>query len=80
MARNMILQQFGGPQVLDSIGDRLEPIVDNYLQSENGKHYQEIHESVRTEKVLAIIKENISITEKKVSYDEYTKIMEKELK
>lgn len=78
MAKNMIVQQFGGPSVLESIGDRIDPIVDNYLQSENGKHYSEIHESVRTEKVLTLIKEKVSITDKKVKYDDYAKIMEKE--
>ncbi|MDH5382293.1 MAG: trigger factor [Cyclobacteriaceae bacterium] len=74
-ATEMILEQFGGPVAAESILDKMEGIAENYLQSENGKHYQEIHDALISEKIMNIIKESISITEKKVTVEEFTKIV-----
>ena len=78
-AKEMIIQQFGGQSALGNLEDKIDPIVDNYLQGENGKHYNEIGDSLRTDKILDVIKESISITEKKDKLDEFTKLVEKEL-
>ena len=78
-AKEMIIQQFGGQSALGNLEDKIDPIVDNYLQGENGKHYNEIGDSLRTDKNMDVIKESISITEKKDKLDEFTKLVEKEL-
>ncbi len=77
-AKEMIVSQFGGMSALGALEDKIDPIVDNYLQSENGKHYSDIHEQLRNEKILDHIEGQISVTEKKVKFDEFTKIVEKE--
>ena len=77
-AKNMIIQQFGGPQAAASIADKMDSIVDNYLQGENGKYYQSIYDNLLSQKVLEAIKEKISIQEKKVSVDEFSKIVEEQ--
>ena len=79
-ARKMIIGQFGGEEALGQLGDKIDGIVDSYLQGENGKAYSEIYDQLRTEKILGVIKEQISITEKKVKFEEFTKLVEKEFK
>ena len=77
-AKEMIISQFGGQAALGALEDKIDPIVENYLQSENGKHYSDIHEQIRSEKIIDHIKGQISVTEKKVKFDEFSKIVEKE--
>lgn len=74
-AKEMFIQQFGGEKAAESIKDQLDPIADNYLSAENGKNYQNLYENVRAEKIIAAIKENVTLQEKKVTVDEFTKIV-----
>jgi trigger factor len=75
-AKDLILAQFGGPAIAAQLGDRLDGIADNYLQSENGQNFMKIYGQLRGEKILKFIRENISVQEKKVSVDEFKKIVE----
>lgn len=77
-ARSMFVQQFGGEEAIAGFKDSLDPVVDNYLQGENGKNYRTIYEQVMGEKTFELIKGEITISEKKVKLDEFTKVVEKE--
>jgi len=75
-AKQMILGQFGGQAFAAQLVDRMDAIADNYLQSENGKNFMQLYGQIRGEKIIALIKEKIKIDEKKVSVDEFKKIVE----
>lgn len=74
-AKEMILAQFGGPAIAEQLGDRLDPIVDNYLQNDNGQSFMRVFNQIRNEKILKHIKASITVQEKKVSVDEFKKIV-----
>ena len=75
-ASELILSQFGGAAIGAQLGERLGAIVDNYLQNDNGQNFMKIYGQLRSEKILKFIRENISVEEKKVSVDEFKKIVE----
>jgi trigger factor len=75
-AKDLILAQFGGAAIASQLGDRLDSIADNYLQNENGQNFMKIYGQLRGEKILKFIRESITVEEKKVSVDEFKKIVE----
>lgn len=75
-AKEMIVAQFGGSAIAEQLGDRLDAIADNYLQNENGKQFMNIYSQIRNEKILKLIREQITVSEKKVTLDEFKKIVE----
>lgn len=75
-ARQLIISQFGGPAIAGQLMDKLDAITDNYLSHENGQHFMRLYNQLRNEKILKLIREKIKITEKKVSLDEFRKIVE----
>jgi trigger factor len=75
-AKNQIIAQFGGPAVAEQFAEQLDGIVGNFLNAENGQNYMRIFNQLKSEKTLASIREKISITEKKVSLDEFKKLAE----
>lgn len=75
-AKDMIVAQFGGQAFAEQIADRLDAIADNYLQNENGQNFMRLYNQIRNEKLMKLIKEKITIQEKKVSVEEFKKIVE----
>ncbi len=75
-AKDLIISQFGGPAVTGQLMDRIDAIADNYLSHENGQHFMRLYNQLRSEKILALIKEKITLSEKRVSLDEFRKIVE----
>lgn len=75
-AKDLILAQFGGPAIAAQLGDRLDAIADNYLQNENGQNFMKIYGQLRSEKILKFIREHITVQEKKVSVEEFKKIVQ----
>ncbi len=77
-AKQIIAEQFGGPGIVDQLGDKFDGIVSNYLAGKDGKgeNYMRTYNQLRNEKIMAIITNNITITEKKVSLDEFKKLVE----
>lgn len=75
-AKELIVAQFGGQAFADQIQDKLDGIADNYLANENGQNFTKLYHKIRNEKILGLIKKNISITEKKVTVNEFRKIVE----
>jgi len=77
-AKEQILEQFGGNAALaEQLGERFDAIIDNYLQGQDGKgdQYMKIYNQIRTEKIMKVIREKINITEKKVSLEEFEKLV-----
>jgi trigger factor len=74
-AKEQIIGQFGGQAIAEQLKDRLDAIADNYLSNENGQNFLRIYNQLKNEKVLKHIKENITIQEKKVSVEEFKKIV-----
>ncbi len=75
-AREMIAEQFGGPNIAEQLGDRFDALVDNYLTGQDGKGqmFMRIYNQLRQEKVMKAIVEKATVTEKKVSLEEFKKI------
>jgi trigger factor len=74
-AKDLIISQFGGPAIAAQLGDKLDSIADNYLQNENGQTFMRLYNQLKNEKVMSFIKEKIKVDEKKVSVDEFKKIV-----
>ena len=72
----MIISQFGGQAFAAQISDKLDGIADNYLQNDNGQNFMKLYNQLRAEKILKYIRENITVKEKKVTLDEFKKIVE----
>jgi trigger factor len=75
-AKDLIIAQFGGQAFAEQLKDRMDSIADNYLQNENGQNFMRLYNQLKNEKILAHIKGLITIDEKKVSVDEFKKVVE----
>ncbi|HZX73589.1 MAG TPA: trigger factor [Cyclobacteriaceae bacterium] len=75
-AKAMIIEQFGGPAIAGQLGTQLDAIADNYLSGQDGKgqNFMQLYNQLRAEKIMKVIKENITVQEKKVTLDEFKKI------
>jgi trigger factor len=74
-SKELIIAQFGGQAFAEQIKDRLDAFADNYLSNENGKNFTRLYGQLRNEKILGHIKQNITLDEKKVSLEEFKKIV-----
>ncbi|MDH5599589.1 MAG: trigger factor [Cyclobacteriaceae bacterium] len=74
-AGDMIVNQLGGPSILQMLGDKIDQFIDNYLQAEEGKNYRNVHKEVTYDKIFESVKNEITLTEKKVSFEEFEKIV-----
>lgn len=70
-AKNMIRAQFGSMGMSEAMEQNIDSFADNYLKGEEGQNYMKLNEKVFNDKVMAFIKENISIKAKEVTADEY---------
>ncbi|HMP99351.1 MAG TPA: trigger factor [Cyclobacteriaceae bacterium] len=73
-AKEMIAAQFGGAAIIEQLGDKMDAIAENYLSGENGENYMRVYRQLHSEKIMGLIKEKISISDKKVSLDEFKKL------
>jgi trigger factor len=74
-AKDLIIAQFGGRAFAEQISDKLDGITDNYLQNENGQNFMKLYNQLRAEKILKLIREKITVQEKKVTVDEFKKLL-----
>jgi trigger factor len=74
-SKAMIMEQFGGQGLGDQFADKLDEFADNYLKANNGENYMTVFSQVHGEKIMEVIKEKISISDKAVSVDEFQKIV-----
>jgi trigger factor len=75
-ARKLIIDQFGGPRIAEQLADRLDAIVDNYLTNENGKNFTRLYSMVRNEKIIALIRQTITLKEERVTLEEFRKVVQ----
>jgi len=77
-AKQMLLSQFGGMALPESLGDRFDQLVANYLAGKDGKgeNYLRTYDQIRQEKIMTLIKESITVAGKTVSLEEFKKIAE----
>jgi len=77
-AKQQIVEQFGGAAIAAQLGDKLNDIANNFLSGQDGKgeNFMKIYNQLREEKIMKVIKESITIDEKKVTLDEFKKIAE----
>jgi len=75
-AKQLIVEQFGGPAIAAQLGDKMDEIANNYLSGQDGKgeNFMRIYNQLRQEKLMKAVRETITVTEKKVSLDEFKKI------
>lgn len=73
-SKDMLRSQFqaygGGSQ----IEDFLDKYAEEYLKGENGENYSRIFTQVKNERILALIKEKISVEKKTTTLDEFKKV------
>ncbi|HWA34464.1 MAG TPA: trigger factor [Cyclobacteriaceae bacterium] len=77
-AKELIAQQFGGPAIAEQLGEKFDSIADNYLSGQDGKgeNFMRLYNQIRNEKIMKLIREKISISEKKVTLEEFKKLAE----
>lgn len=77
-AKEVITAQFGGPALAEQLGDRFDAIADNYLSGQDGqgKNFMRLYNQIRHEKIMKVVREKITITEKKVTLEEFKKAAE----
>ena len=75
--KDLYKAQFGNIDFSGELEKNLEVMANNYLQENNGENYMQIFNQLRTEKILEIIKQNVKITVKEVTKDEFSKKAEK---
>jgi trigger factor len=73
-AKILLAQQFGGPSIIEQLGDQMDALADNYLKAENGDNYMKVFNQLQSKKVYGFLEEQISIKEKEVSLDEFRKL------
>jgi trigger factor len=72
--KDMIRQQLA-QSGLAGMEDNLDAFAQNYIQGENGQNYMKMHNQVRSEKIMETVKEKISLENKKVTAEEFRKIV-----
>jgi len=75
--KKMFQAQFGGMELNEEMSQNLEVMANNYLQQNNGEYYMNVHNQLRTEKIMDILKQKVDISVKKVTREEFEKKAEK---
>ncbi len=75
-AKEVIVAQFGGAAFAEQLQDKLDGITENYLSHENGQNFMRIYNQLRNDKIMKHIRENITLVDKKVSVDEFKKVVQ----
>jgi trigger factor len=73
--KDMLRQQFNQMGLGSQIDAMLDSYTDRYLQDEKGQNFMKMYEQVYFTKVLDYMKENVSLEDKKVSAEEFKKIV-----
>lgn len=72
-AKALIRMQFASSGLGSQLEDSIDTFADNYLKGNEGDNYMKLHEKVFNDKILAFIKENVTIKNKEVSAEEFRK-------
>ena len=72
--KEMIRQQLAGSGMA-GMEDNLDAFAQNYIQGEKGQNYMKVFNQTQEEKVMGVIKEKISLNEKKITADDFRKML-----
>jgi len=72
--KELIKERFVGTKVGDQFNNLLDVRTNDYLQSENGKNYMKMFNYVQNNKVLDFIKNQITIEDREITFDEFVKL------
>ena len=70
----ILADQFGGPAILEQLGDKMDEFVKTYLEGNEGQNYTNVVNQVLGDKVYAFVKANITLVLKRVSLDDFKKL------
>lgn len=74
--KDMIREQFASSGLGAQMEDSMDMFVDNYLQGNEGQNYMQMITSVQNDKVLAFVKEKMSIQQEVVSDEKFKELLE----
>ncbi|GHB53439.1 trigger factor [Mongoliitalea lutea] len=74
--KDMIREQFASSGLGAQMEDSMDMFVDNYLQGNEGQNYMQMITSVQNDKVLAFVKEKMSIQQEVVSVEKFKELLE----
>ncbi|MFC2126505.1 trigger factor, partial [Bacteroidota bacterium] len=74
-AKNMIRSQFAAYGMPEELENQLDSYAQNYLTSNNGENYMQLYNTVKTEKIIRTIRDQMDISYKKVKPEEFSKIV-----
>jgi trigger factor len=72
--KDMIRQQLAGSGIA-GMEDNLDAFAQNYIQAENGQNYMKVFNQTQEEKVMGVVMEKISLNEKKITADDFRKML-----
>ena len=75
--KQMVREQFAASGLGSQMEDSMDMFVDNYLKGEEGQNYMNMLTSVQNDKVLAFVQEQVKLSEKEISIDEFKELLEK---
>ncbi len=73
--REIIRMQFAQSGLGAQFESNIDAFVDNYLQGENGNNYYKVFNEAQAEKIMGVIKEKITIANKKVDLEKFKKLV-----
>ena len=75
--RKVIREQFAHLGLGSQLEDNLDAFIDNYLKGDDGSNYSKMYSQTISDKLMAIIKEKISITREKVDVEKFNELVSK---
>jgi trigger factor len=75
--KQMVREQFASSGLGSQMEDSMDMFVDNYLKGEEGQNYMNMLTSVQNDKVLSFVENQIKLTEKEISIDEFKELLAK---
>ncbi|AKQ46078.1 trigger factor [Rufibacter radiotolerans] len=74
-ARQKMMAQFNMPEVPEEMQDTFNNFLDNHLKQNNGRNFVNEYEALVAERVLAFVKDKITVTEKDVTAEEFRSLV-----
>ncbi len=76
-AKDLIISKFGGHALCRTSSATSSTLLPTtFSKNENGQNFMKLYNQLRSEKILKYIREHITVQEKKVTVDEFKKIVE----
>ena len=74
--KEMIREQLASSGLGAQMEDQMDMFVNNYLEGNEGQNYMQMLTAVQNEKVFAVVKEQIKITEEKISMEKFKELLQ----